>query len=183
MAASTSAFLRSNLSEQGLKRVLTKHRVSTMILQNKTPEEAARHLQRRASGRPGPIRYATKKVSAPLGRTSGRTKAKTALKASKASGAVRPVKGKAATKRVVNFKTRVWNELHVLICTNNKRYAKLRKLFGKESRMAQTAMVSTISASIGAYIGAASAVIVPFVALGLLAFLSVSKNAWCAGQA
>jgi hypothetical protein len=43
-------------------------------------------------------------------------------------------------------------------------------------------MVSTISASIGAYLGMAATVIGPFVTLGLMALLQLGKNAWCAGQ-
>jgi len=58
----------------------------------------------------------------------------------------------------------------------------LRRYIGKESKTTQIAMVSTISASIGAYLGMAATVIGPFVTLGLMALLQLGKNAWCAGQ-
>jgi hypothetical protein len=55
------------------------------------------------------------------------------------------------------------------------------RYIGKESKTTQITLVSTISASIGAYLGMAATVIGPFVTLGLMALLQVGRNAWCAG--
>jgi hypothetical protein len=134
-----------------------------------SPEEAARVLQRSAAGGPGIVRRAKKaKMAVPSYRK------RAAKKAAKKSA--RP------TKRTPNYRRRVWHELHVLICTDDKRYENLRKMFGKESRMTQAAMVSAIGAAIASHIGAAATIIAPFVTLGLMAFLQVSKNAWCSGK-
>lgn len=167
-SVSATAVLRQNLTEQGLKRVLTKHKINPLLLQHNTPEEAARHLQRRASGRPSPIRFAKKAVHGPIGHGVGRTKGNVAKKASKKSADVRPVK---QARPVPNNKLASGTSCIFLICTNNKRYGALRKMFSKESRVSQAALVSSITAAIGSYIGAASAIIAPFVALGLMAFL------------
>jgi hypothetical protein len=81
-----------------------------------------------------------------------------------------------------NYWKLVKNELHVLICTNDVRYAALRRHLGKESKTTQVAIVTSIAGTIGAYIGVAAAIVGPFVTLGLMALLQVGKNAWCAGQ-
>lgn len=179
LGKSAAVVLRETLTEQGLKRFLTKHRVNPLLLQHKTPDEAARHLQRRASGRPSSVRYAKKSAHAPIGHV-GRAHGTVASKASKKSAHAEP--RTRADKSAPNYRVHVWNELHVLICTDNKRYAALRKMFTKESTVSQAALVSTITVAISAYIGAASAIIAPFVALGLMSFLQVSKNAGCGGR-
>jgi len=84
--------------------------------------------------------------------------------------------------RQPNYWKRVQRELHLLICTTDRKYETLRRYIGKENKTTQVALVSTISASIGSYLGMAATVIGPFVMLGLMALLQVGKNAWCAGQ-
>jgi hypothetical protein len=69
-----------------------------------------------------------------------------------------------------------------LVCTDNKRYATLRKSLGKESKTTQLAIVSTISTATTPYIGITAASAIPFVTLWLMALLQVGANAWCAGQ-
>jgi len=91
--------------------------------------------------------------------------------------------GSAGLRQVQpNYWKRVKRELHILICTTDRRYETLRRYIGKESKTTQVALVSAISASIGAYLGMAATVIGPFVTLGLMALLQVGTNAWCAGQ-
>lgn len=116
-------------------------------------------------------------------------KAKKARK--KADGVVRHAR-KAKTKSVgrsvtlsvrTSYWTRVNREVHLLICTDDEKYEKLRKYVGKESKPTQFAIVTSIAATIGAYIGVAASVIAPLVTLALMAVLQVGKNAWCAGQA
>jgi hypothetical protein len=92
-------------------------------------------------------------------------------------------KGRSAVRVVQpNYWGRVKRELHLLICTNDKKYAALRKHLGKEDNTTQVAIISSISLTVAAYIGAAAAIVGPLVTLGLLALLQVGKNAWCAGE-
>jgi hypothetical protein len=81
-----------------------------------------------------------------------------------------------------NYWKRVTKELHLLVCTDDKKYATLRKHLGKEGKATQIAIVSSISAGTGACIGSSATVIGPFVTLGLMLLLQVGTNAWCAGQ-
>jgi hypothetical protein len=81
-----------------------------------------------------------------------------------------------------NYWKRVKRELHLLVCTKDKKYAMLRKHLGKEGNATQMAIVTSISAGIGAYIGVSAAILGPFVTLGLMALVQVGANAWCAGQ-
>ena len=106
-----------------------------------------------------------------------------AKKAKKArSDAPRKVGSTGVRQIQPNYWKRVKRELHILICTNNRRYETLRRYIGKENKTTQVALVSAISASIGAHLGMTATVIGPFVTLGLMALLQVGKNAWCAGQ-
>jgi hypothetical protein len=122
--------------------------------------------------------------------TRGRGTSKKAKKASGRKGTVY-VRSAKKSKKVArsavrhvqpNYWKRIKHELHLLVCTDDKKYAPLRKHLGKEGRSTQVAIVSSISAAIGAIIGASAAVIGPFVTLGLMALLQVGTNAWCAGQ-
>jgi hypothetical protein len=53
-------------------------------------------------------------------------------------------------------------------------------VIGKESRMTQAAIVSSITAAIAYVLGTTATLLTPFVALGLMVMLQVGKNAWCA---
>jgi hypothetical protein len=105
-ASSTAAVLRKNLSELGLVRVLARHDVSPTIVKRLSPEDAARLLQRRLS--PGPVKFAKKAYPS--------YRKRTVKKAAKNS--------RRSAKRPPNYRKRVWHELHVVICTDDKRYAK-----------------------------------------------------------
>ncbi|UVO34494.1 hypothetical protein KUL72_23745 [Bradyrhizobium arachidis] len=171
---SIAATLQGKLTEHGLTRTLGRQDVSPELVRELTIEEAARVVQRRILG-PGPTPKAPKAA-----------RKKTVKYVAKAKKTKKPVARKSASSavRVVrpNYWKRVKNELHVLICTNDARYAALRKHLGKESKTTQVALVSSIAATIGAYIGVAAAIVGPFVTLGLMALLQVGKNAWCAGE-
>jgi len=92
-----------------------------------------------------------------------------------------------ARSAVLSVRTAYWSrvnrELHLLICTDDKKYEKLRKYVGKESRVTQATIISSIAATIGANLGLTAAIVAPFVTLGLVAMLQIGKNAWCAGRA
>ena len=162
---STASVLQNTLTEYGLSRALARQDVSPQFVREVSVEVAARQLQRRLTHR-GVVK-----------------KAKMAKKARKKDPVYRAKKTKKAVSQVQpNYWKRVKHELHLLVCTNDRKYATLRKHLGKEGRTTQVAIVSSISAAIGAIIGASAAAIGPFVTLGLMALLQVGTNAWCAGQ-
>jgi hypothetical protein len=70
-------------------------------------------------------------------------------------------------------------EMFILICTDDKKYADLRKKIGKEGGRSETALVGLISAGIAASMGIAWGALVPFVALLLIAVARMSKNVFC----
>ncbi len=168
---STAATLQGELTEHGLARALGRQDISPELVRQLTIEEAARVVQRSILG-PGPT---------PKAKKAARKKTAYVLKAKKTKKAVAR-KAVSSAVHVVrpNYWKRVKNELHVLICTNDARYAALR--IGKESKTTQVAIVASIAGTIGAYIGVAAAIVGPFVTLGLMALLQVGTNAWCAGQ-
>jgi hypothetical protein len=181
---STAAILQDKLTEYGLVRTLSRQDISPELVRVLSVEEAVRLLQR-GMLYPGSTPKTAKKAK----------KVKKAKKAAKKDAyytkpkkikkgrpdALR--KGSAAVRQVQpNYWKRVKRELHILICTNDRKYETLRKYIGKESKTTQIALVSAIAGSIGAYIGMAATVIGPFVTLALMALLQVGTNAWCAGQ-
>jgi hypothetical protein len=161
-SASTASVLQGKLTERGLARVLGSHGVAPAIVHHYSPDEAARRLQRRHG--PSTVRKAAKK-----GAYFGPTK-----KAKKAAK-----KSVGPTQPQPNIWKRVQRELHILICTKDPKYRSLRQSLSKESRMTQAAMVSAIGAAMYIYVGAAAAVIAPWVTLGLLAFLQIGTNGYC----
>jgi hypothetical protein len=168
--ASTAKILRENLTERGLVRILASQNVAPQIVRYLSVEEAARQLQRG-------LRQPTPAVK----RAKKSAKKGSYKKAKKSS--VRSGSGRAVVRQVQpNYWARVKRELHILICTNDTKYQSIRRSLGKESRLTQTAIVSSIGGAIGAYVGAAATIVGPFVTLGLLALLQVGKEAWCSGE-
>lgn len=103
----------------------------------------------------------------------------------KKSGAVRVTTKKASvqiTGKKPKFYEAVKAEFVEILCGKHKRYAKLRKMASTYSNESQAAVVGAISAVIGAQIGVAAVLIAPILAIFLLAFLQVGKNAFCAGR-
>jgi hypothetical protein len=85
-----------------------------------------------------------------------------------------------ASRRRQNYWTRVKKEIRILICTNDKRYATLRRQFTAKGKISQTALVTMICGAIADYTGLSAAVLMPFVAVAILFFLEVGINAFCA---
>jgi hypothetical protein len=166
---STAAILQDRLTERGLVRALSRQDISPELVGVLSVDEAAQLLQRGLLY-PGSTQKTAKK----------------AKKVKKAKKTTKKMAKKAYTakpgKRQPNYWKRVNTELYILLCTTDQKYEKLRRYIGKENNSTQVALVSTISASIGSYLGMAATVIGPFVMLGLMALLQVGKNAWCAGQ-
>ena len=168
----TAAILQDKLTEYGLVRTLSRQDISPELVRMLSVDEAARLLQR-GMLYPGSTPKTAKKAKM----------VKKAKKAKKARPDAPRKVGSTGVRQVQpNYWKRVKRELHILICTNDRRYEMLRRYIGRESKTTQLALVSTISASIGAYLGMAATVIGPFVTLGLMAVLQVGTNAWCAGQ-
>lgn len=167
VAETTAAKLQDKLTEYGLVRTLSRQDISPELVRMLSVDEAARLLQR-GMLYPGSTSKTAKKVK----------KVKMAKKAKKD----RKVGLAGASQVQPNYWKRVKRELSILICTDDRRYETLRRYIGKEGKTTQLALVSTIAAGIGAYLGMAATVIGPFVTLGLMALLQVGTNAWCAGQ-
>ena len=80
-----------------------------------------------------------------------------------------------------NYWGRVRDEIHKLVCTNDLRYASLRRQLGAHSGKTQTAIVGVISAYVATVLGLAIGAVVPLVAVCLIALLRLGKNAFCDG--
>ena len=92
-------------------------------------------------------------------------------------------KGRPFARQVQpNYWRRVKTELHILICTSDKKYAGLRSQIRKHGTTTQVALVSNVASGIALSLGFAAAALVPFVAMALLAFVQMGANAWCAGH-
>lgn len=76
----------------------------------------------------------------------------------------------------------VKDEIYLLICTDDKKYADLRKQLEKGEAKSSTAIVALITASLTFYIGMVAGIVVPLCALVLLAVTRVGKNAFCKDQ-
>ena len=70
-------------------------------------------------------------------------------------------------------------EIHLLVCTDDKKYAKLRKDLAKHESKATMTIVGIIAASVSSVLGIAVGMCVPFIAYILLVILSVGTNAFC----
>ena len=182
--ASTADILQDRLTEYGLVRTLSRQDISPELVRVLSVDEAARMLQRgmlyHGSSPKTAKRVKKAKKAKKMAKKDAHYRRPTAKKARVV--APRKIGGTAVRQVQPNYWKRVKRELHILICTNDRKYDTLRRYIGKESKTTQIAMVSTISASIGAYLGMAATVIGPFVTLGLMALLQLGKNAWCAGQ-
>ena len=81
---------------------------------------------------------------------------------------------KASPKRP-NYLDRVKKEVHILLRTDDKQYAALRRSFSKGK--SQIVIVSTLAGGIADYLGISATKITPIVAPSLLTFLEVGIKA------
>jgi len=143
---SIGVVLKGRLTEEGLKRVITKTLViNRQDIDELSPDDLARFITIE------PLKMSRG------GRVTGRK-----------------------SQRRQNYWTRVKKEIHILICTNDKKYAGLRRRI--TSRKSQTYIVFTLSAGIAHYMDVAAGMITPFVATALLGFIEVNIKAYCAGR-
>jgi hypothetical protein len=77
-----------------------------------------------------------------------------------------------------------WNaflgELRELLCTESAKYRTLRQRVTEAETVTSKVIVPAVAGAIGATLGIAQAVLVPFVALALFAIVQLSVNGWCA---
>lgn len=71
------------------------------------------------------------------------------------------------------------DELFQFLCTRNPKYAELRKQLKTANRTSKTLVMPALAGAIGATLGLAPGILVPFVALGLLGAAQLGANAWC----
>jgi hypothetical protein len=77
------------------------------------------------------------------------------------------------------FTTRVRHELYLLLCTKDTSYRELRSRITKRGSLAQSAIINLIAAAVAAQLGVTIGFAAGLVALFLLAFIQMGKNAWC----
>lgn len=173
--ASTAELLQQNLSEYGLVRILAREDIAPELFRKLSVEEAAQAVQR-SMRPPSSSAVFPKAKSKPRFHRVKRSKKKP-----------KSAKKKTASKggknvRQPNYWRRVKNELRILICTNDKKYAGLRRQIHKHGSATQTTLVSYVASGIAVSLGYTVAAVVPFVAMALLALIQIGANAWCTGQ-
>jgi hypothetical protein len=75
----------------------------------------------------------------------------------------------------------VKDQFRLLLCTDDRRYAALRRNLLSASSKSQLTIVSTISAALAGTFGVAAGALVPLCAICLIAALKLGKEAYCKG--
>ncbi|WP_156398802.1 hypothetical protein [Methylobacterium sp. Leaf469] len=73
-------------------------------------------------------------------------------------------------------------EIRKLLCTNDKRYAELRRRMTQTRNVAEKVGVPAIAAAMASHVGLEVALITPFVSLLLVLIGQIGIGAWCAGD-
>ena len=73
----------------------------------------------------------------------------------------------------------VKTEMHIFLCTDNKKYRALWKQISELQKKSTTAIVGVIAAFLGASAGAPATLLAGFVAVCLYAAIKVGKEAYC----
>lgn len=153
--------LRKTLTERGLVQIVNAHSpISVGEIRGKTVDYAGEAI---AQSRP---------IYAPEKGRSGK-----AVKSGKVSARRTKDKGRRAAP---NYWVSVKAEIFLLLCTQDKKYATLRKQLAKEGSATQMTIVSMVSSAVGASAGVVAGAAVPLVALCLLVALRIGTNALCA---
>jgi hypothetical protein len=77
--------------------------------------------------------------------------------------------------------TRLKQEFVIFLCTEDKKYADLRRKIDSAGTKSQTTIVSMIAAAVAINVGLAAGALVPFCALLMLGMVRIGKNAFCGG--
>lgn len=87
------------------------------------------------------------------------------------------------SERGFGFEDQLWNqmksEFRLLICESGTKYAEIRKQATDLGRQGQTAIVALLAGALGSAIGVSAAAIAPAVALLILAFVRIGREAFC----
>jgi hypothetical protein len=173
--------LQRSLTELGLVRILAREDVTPALLREGSLEDAARAIEHSILA-PGFVREPITTTKALKPRFVKKAKKSAKKGASRADTGPRKVGTARVRSRPAKYWERVQRELHLLICTNDSKYESLRRAISKHGSLTQTTIVSNISSAIAVSLGYTLAAITPLVAIGLIAFLRVGANAWCAGR-
>jgi len=73
-------------------------------------------------------------------------------------------------------------EFRLLVCTDDKKYAALRKQLEGFGKHADKAVVAAIATTMASVVGAFASVLASFVAILLIAFLKLGKEAFCGAE-
>ncbi len=77
---------------------------------------------------------------------------------------------------------RLLREAHTLLCTDDPAYAQIRDKLNATQGTSAAAVLSVVSGAVGAKLGFAAALTVPFLAAILAAVSKITVKAWCASQ-
>jgi hypothetical protein len=80
----------------------------------------------------------------------------------------------------LNYWLAVKREFRTFLCTDDKKYADLKKKISTSQTRSETAVTSLIAAAIASHLGLAAGALVPFCALLLIVLARMGRNAICA---
>lgn len=89
----------------------------------------------------------------------------------------RPPKDKRPPKK---YWLLVKHEFHLFLCTNDRKYGKLRRKLRSYGKKSEAMVISLIAAAIGSSIGVMAGVIAGFCAVCLYGVVKMGKEAFCA---
>ena len=95
------------------------------------------------------------------------------------NSARKPPAGMFPPKPPRDFWAEIKKEFYQLLCTNDRKYAKLRTQLNKKSTTATTVILSSISVEVAVHLGVTAGMLTPLIALMLYAILKLGLNSWC----
>lgn len=85
-------------------------------------------------------------------------------------------------KAMVPFWSRLKEELHTLVCTDDPKYSDVRQKLVKAGKQPQILLVTTITAAVAPFLGIAAGALVTLCAALLYALARMGVSAFCAGH-
>jgi len=85
-------------------------------------------------------------------------------------------------RRLVKYWPKFKEEMRLLICTDDKKYAAVRRQLLTGGKKSQAVILSTISAALAPHIGVIAGVAVPLSGITLYAIAVAGKHALCRGE-
>jgi hypothetical protein len=162
-AINISTVLRERLTENGVRRaVASASPIKLSQVRGHTFDEVGRSI---AALRPIPVGGGKRGVR------------KAAAKKVKRSDAGHL--SAAARRHKPNYWGAVRDEVHVFLCTDDKRYAAIKTQIASRAKGSQTVVIGAISAAIAGSISVPIGAVFPLAALCFLAVLKIGKEAYC----